>query len=451
MLRSGEEVPNEDAGTWNQQYGWECFTLTERASKLAYMGQQIRAMRKYSNQDIERIFGIKDLDTDGYVDHQSVLSFPRNLDGSLCEEFIKDFIKFVMRDDVMILGGNDNGGDHYLSRPDWDEVFSGVEEGNVFNGSGVRRGGILDEYSTVHAVQYDGYWVLFNPSTGKKVRLSFDSIKPIVHKSITPELVDLKITDYCDYGCTYCYQNSSKSGKHAALPDIKNIIDQLSDAHCFEIAIGGGEPTKHPNFIEMLVYAKDKNITPSFSTRNYKWINDYLGNNSCTNTFGAIGYSVQSVADLQKITVEQWLHYKITPHIVLGTLPMDELIRLLQFCVVQKYVPLLLGYKSVGRGTVPQYPYDSDTVHDALTKAQIPAIGLDTSAVKQLRPGMWPEVYKPELYMTDGEGAFSCYIDATTNMMARSSYDDQKVPFDSHWLEMWSTYVSDCEFSAVDF
>ena len=40
-----------------------------------------------------------------------------------------------------------------------------------------------------------------------------------------PESFDLKITDYCDAGCAYCHENSTKKGKHANLYALKDLLD----------------------------------------------------------------------------------------------------------------------------------------------------------------------------------------------------------------------------------
>ena len=42
-----------------------------------------------------------------------------------------------------------------------------------------------------------------------------------------PESIDLKITNYCENNCKYCYANSNKEGKHANKNFIKDIISEI--------------------------------------------------------------------------------------------------------------------------------------------------------------------------------------------------------------------------------
>lgn len=452
MIRPGEHIYEDICNA--PQFDWECFTLTEKNMKLQYLAQQLRCIgaydtvakkfiRRHDEDFLERLLGIT-VDDTGTIDHQSVLSFPRNFDDTINFDFIKDFAKFLSRDDVMILGGNDNGGDHDLERPSW-----ASKENNFVEYENQRHDAwydILDQH--LYAINYKDYWLLFNPNTGSKYRVSFDQIKPEIRKSIAPELVDLKITDYCDRGCTYCYQGSTTSGKHASFTNIKKIIDRLSESHCLEIAIGGGEPTSHPKFLDILSYAQKKNIFPSFSTRNYQWINNNVPSREMSVYTSAIGYSIESIADLEKLKIDSYYRKKIVPHIVLGTV--QDLDGLLRYCAQNSYTPLLLGYKNTGRGSTPSFPYTEETVHKAIALSGLESIGLDTSAVKQIHATQWSDIVEPALYMTDGEGDFSCYMDAVTMTMARSSYCGEKAPLRDNWLQVWESYRYD-NWQEIDF
>jgi len=72
-----------------------------------------------------------------------------------------------------------------------------------------------------------------------------------------------RITNYCNMGCKHCMQNSTTRGKHAS----KEIIDKM--IRFAELApltttiqISGGEPTEHPDFIQIL-----KKVLKKFSPR----------------------------------------------------------------------------------------------------------------------------------------------------------------------------------------
>jgi len=62
----------------------------------------------------------------------------------------------------------------------------------------------------------------------------------------------LQITTKCNMKCAHCCYSCSMKGKHA---DYETVIDMISFARNFDpenIAIGGGEPTLHPRFFDIL-------------------------------------------------------------------------------------------------------------------------------------------------------------------------------------------------------
>lgn len=106
----------------------------------------------------------------------------------------------------------------------------------------------------------------------KTLRIAIDKTKDITELEY-PEFYDLKITNYCSWGCSYCYQNSVKE-KH-----YENIIwktEQLF-AHMtenqkpYQIAIGWGNPNEHPDFIKLLEYLDSIGIMPNYTT-NWIWL-----------------------------------------------------------------------------------------------------------------------------------------------------------------------------------
>lgn len=80
--------------------------------------------------------------------------------------------------------------------------------------------------------------------------------------------VDLKITDFCKYNCSFCYQNSTERGTHAPLERILEILDFLKEKEVFEIVIGGGEPTTHPHLLDIIFGAIVRGFSVSITTKN---------------------------------------------------------------------------------------------------------------------------------------------------------------------------------------
>lgn len=86
--------------------------------------------------------------------------------------------------------------------------------------------------------------------------------------------VDLKITDYCDYGCNFCYQNSKISGKHADFDYIKRVLDFLNENDVLEVVVGGGEPTKYPYIFDVFLETVKRRLFFSLTTKNLNFAQD---------------------------------------------------------------------------------------------------------------------------------------------------------------------------------
>ncbi len=72
-------------------------------------------------------------------------------------------------------------------------------------------------------------------------------------------LTVVEITDRCNLTCPTCYANSSPThGRHRTLEEVKKMLDTIvNNEHEPDVVqISGGEPTLHPQFFEILDYAK---------------------------------------------------------------------------------------------------------------------------------------------------------------------------------------------------
>lgn len=109
---------------------------------------------------------------------------------------------------------------------------------------------------------------------GKTFRIALDPSKPIGELKY-PEFYDVKVTPYCEGNCPYCYQNSTDKNYHP-----ENIVTKFLEFFSkldqnqkpFQIAFGGGEPTTHPKFIQLMEECFNIGITPNYTT-NGMWVN----------------------------------------------------------------------------------------------------------------------------------------------------------------------------------
>ena len=72
-------------------------------------------------------------------------------------------------------------------------------------------------------------------------------------------LTVVEITDRCNLSCPTCYAGSSPTyGRHRTLEEVKTMLDTIvtNEGEPDVVQISGGEPTLHPQFFEILDYAK---------------------------------------------------------------------------------------------------------------------------------------------------------------------------------------------------
>lgn len=215
------------------EYGWDFFTLSSADAKLDYLSLCLfSALRREKVSlalavDIVQAWTGKKIELEdgrwpgGYVDHQSILTLPRSWDGTgIDKRFYEELEKYLLRPGVAILGGNDNMPEDHPLRSHGKDITLPIR----------------DLGPNIVARKDGNYWAIFNRDTGAKIRFSFDDNVPMPYRASAPELVDLKITDYCPYECEFCYQSSSRQGKHAER--MYPIYDALEKLRVFEVAVG---------------------------------------------------------------------------------------------------------------------------------------------------------------------------------------------------------------------
>lgn len=185
-------------------FGWEWFHLRTRGEKARYLGALVYGTLRgeYMSSEHARIItkdllGVEVSEDSTGIDHQSVILLPR-AHGSkyLDNDFIREFSAYILdNDNITIAGGNDNE-DPSFPRPDGERLFKDLPRDGSWRGLYSRKDGV--------------WWTLYNKNTGAKLRLSFVDDAPAYTASRTPELVDLKLTNYCGFGCSFCLAPDTK-------------------------------------------------------------------------------------------------------------------------------------------------------------------------------------------------------------------------------------------------
>ena len=352
--------------------------------------------------------------------------FPYDKTGKISEEFAKEFLEYADKYDISWVSNEDN------CCPDAYEIA------NEHASLGLN---LLRHFPYGIARKDKDYWTIFSPENGYKVRLSFDFNSVAPEKSTIPELIDIKLTDYCPYECVFCYQGSTKEGQHVDKENFKGIVDQLYKYGVFEIALGGGEPTLHPDFDEIINYINKKNIVVNITTRNSAWIKKYIdelfdgyGNDlSYKPKIKAVAISTEDIKIIDQIdsyidaqcgkrrkwnVFPDYIRKCIQFQYIVGV--NDKLEEILLKCVLNQYRVTLLGYKTTNRGSLLR-PRKEEwmKVVQKLGWGRS-CVGIDTVLAKECKDIMSEEF--DELLLEKHEGRFSCYIDAVNYKIGPSSF-----------------------------
>lgn len=217
-----------------------------------------------------------------------------------------------------------------------------------------------------------------------------------------------------------CYQGSTKAGRHADLSSIQSFACTIGHMGVFEVAIGGGDPTTHPQFVDILRTFYENGVVPNFSTQLWDWLDKPEVVEAVKNYCGAVALSTQS-ASLANKWISTCTKLGIKPHIhyVLGLSNLDNLRKMLRSRKSGHLV--LLAYKQMGRATdTPPIDYTGwqDIVRN---NANGWTVAVDSFLVDEVRSGFTRQEV-PEHLFESGDGRFSFYWDAVVGNYAAHSF-----------------------------
>lgn len=436
-------------------YGTSDFILTEEDEKLKYLIAMAQTHLRdmcyddtWSKSEMEKALDMS-LDhvwpEEGYenlIDHQSVMSLPFAwYENRIDTSFLRALWAYMRDERCKILGGSD---ENRGTRP------PGYGPDDAF------RIPLPMEAGMQSVCRYDEvykYWTAFNRHTGYKCRFTLEPSKvseqfvpwiregrydPFINQRVVvqasvPELVDIKITDACPFvkaPCyATCYQGSHPKGQHASLQALERIAQALADMRVFEVAIGGGEPTFHPQFNEIITMFKSYGIVANFTTRNREFFRtmDYA---EAFEHAGAMAVSVTYAHELRSqhkafkrgalsIFNLPFTRTKVNFQHVLGTTSAREFDELMEEAQKQGASMTLLGYKDSNRGA-SKAPHKIDNWIDIVRK-YTHRVSIDTVLAAQSQEAL-AEAGVPHWMYDVKDGLFSMYIDAVNGTVGPSSY-----------------------------
>jgi hypothetical protein len=422
------------------EFGWQRFTLTSRQAKMHYLGVMLKeALYRQMPDNIADLIcegWLPGGRSDGYIDHQSLHQLPNEFNTNMPDErFFFALKDFFGHEKLAILGGNDN-----------EEARHTLDDGTTFNLPVPKDCGSGERYVCRYDEEHD-FWTLFHPHDGRKIRFRFTAdptkMNDTPKKASAPELVDIKITDFCPYNCDFCYQSSTVKGEHANSYEIYKLASALGELKVFEVALGGGEPTLHPEFGTILRYFREAGIVPNFTTKNLNWLRDPKKWIKWLDHAGAFAYSANDEKDIAELATlldyNGIEHQRANIHIVMGTVDEWKFTRMMREAQEKLISVTLLGYKRFGFGLdyehIPYHWWISKVMERADQRPYGAAVSIDTVLAKEYEDQILAAQVPSWLFTTE-EGQFSCYIDAVKNKMGPSSYcgEDSMIDIAEHRL-----------------
>ena len=252
---------------------------------------------------------------------------------------------------------------------------------------------------------------------GTKMRVETDPGVPPVHA----EQMDLKITDWCDAGCFWCHEKSTRKGAHG---DVGAMLRLLSDLPAgVEIAIGGGDPLSHPDFDRLVLGLRDFGLVPNV-TVNGRHLARHRAQLERLIAQKAV-YGV-GVSFFEKLP--EWDYEHMVVHMIAGVDGPEAL----DGAARQKI--LLLGYKDFGRGSKFKAK-NAESVEKTIAQwyrellwiAREHHVSFDTLAIKLMDPKrLFKSAETYERRFMGEEGQFSMYVDGVTQQFSVSSYSKER-------------------------
>jgi hypothetical protein len=108
---------------------------------------------------------------------------------------------------------------------------------------------------------------LFDRITGLNILL--DELRPEEAVwSTSPRQLSIALTNVCDLHCAYCYAPKHKASLHA--DQVLGWLKELDAEGCLGIGFGGGEPTLHPDFVDICKRAAgETQLAVTFTTHGH--------------------------------------------------------------------------------------------------------------------------------------------------------------------------------------
>lgn len=239
------------------------------------------------------------------------------------------------------------------------------------------------------------------------------------------ENMDIKISNYCDMGCKFCHEGSTKNGKHGDVLNQK-FIETLHPYQ--EVALGGGDATSHPDLIPFLHKLKDRKVIVNMTVnqQHFEQKQELIKKLVDEKLIYGLGVSLVNPTDEFISLIQQYPNAVI--HVINGILKPSDV----EMLSDKNLKMLILGYKQLRRGG-EWYSEDHENIiiKQMWLKENLGGIierfkvvSFDNLAIDQLEvKKLMSQEEWDEFYMGD-DGSMTYYIDMVEQKFARSSTAD---------------------------
>jgi len=269
-----------------------------------------------------------------------------------------------------------------------------------------------------------------------------------------PELADVSISNYCNNNCEYCYRNSSSEGKFIALKDFSFLLNQLTCPEygaVFQIALGGGEPLLHPEFVDILRITREEfGMIPNYTTNGKFFNQDII--EATKKWCGAIAISYDpyrkdvSLDELRQTgIILKKENIKTNIHYVLSEKTIQHAIKILkgyydEFFNIYNAI-IFLTYKPTGRANYSDCIKGSNSLRSFLRLIEEPVSKVKTGFDACMVPLLMKHTDINRDFLDSCEcGFFSVYVDEELNVKPCSFCTDNQYVFslkETNFKDIW--------------
>lgn len=234
--------------------------------------------------------------------------------------------------------------------------------------------------------------------------------------------MDIKISNYCDMGCKFCHEGSTKNGKHGDILNEK-FIETLHPYQ--EVALGGGDATSHPDLIPFLQKLKDRKVIVNMTVnqKHFEQKQDLIRRLVDEKLIYGIGVSLVNPTDEFISLVKQYPNAVI--HVINGVLRPSDI----EVLSDNNLKMLILGYKHLRRGN-EWYNEDHENIvvkqmwlkeNLAEIVNHFKVVSFDNLAIDQLEvQRLMSKEEWDEFYMGD-DSEFTYFIDMVEGKFSKNS------------------------------